>query len=246
MNRMMKQHYVSPIRLAPAACGLVMLLGLTTAGIAQQAPATVAPVAVAAESPNPAKPASEGIKVHGLWVIDVKNPDGTLAEHRVFENSLQDSNTLVGLLGGYYVAGDFGIRLGYQTSPSICPTSSCYIVQSTTTQLGTDVCGAGNCQLGLTKTVNLYNGVGAPTAPSLVLAGQYTALQTGTVGQVGTNIGRCGSAAGPASTTTPSACPSIPSGSPLVSDYLFTGTYITPIPVSSGQIVQVSVTITFS
>jgi hypothetical protein len=158
----------------------------------------VAPVAVAAESPNPAKPASEGIKVHGLWVIDVKNPDGTLAEHRVFENSLQDSNTLVGLLGGYYVAGDFGIRLGYQTSPSICPTSSCYIVQSTTTQLGTDVCGAGNCQLGLTKTVNLYNGVGAPTAPSLVLAGQYTALQTGTVGQVGTNIGRCGSAAGPA------------------------------------------------
>ena len=67
MNRMMKQHYVSPIRLAPAACGLVMLLGLTVAGIAQQAPVSAAPVAVAAESPNPAKPGSEGIKVHGHW-----------------------------------------------------------------------------------------------------------------------------------------------------------------------------------
>jgi len=30
---------------------------------------------------------NEGIKVHGHWVIDVKNPDGSLAGHRDFENS---------------------------------------------------------------------------------------------------------------------------------------------------------------
>ena len=46
----------------------------------------------------PAKPAEpnrdsaggrhEGIKVHGHWVIDVRNPDGSLAQHRDFENAL--------------------------------------------------------------------------------------------------------------------------------------------------------------
>lgn len=30
----------------------------------------------------------EGIKVHGHWTIDVKNPDGTLVRHVEFENSL--------------------------------------------------------------------------------------------------------------------------------------------------------------
>ena len=30
----------------------------------------------------------EGIKVHGHWTIDVRNPDGTLVTHREFENSL--------------------------------------------------------------------------------------------------------------------------------------------------------------
>jgi hypothetical protein len=30
----------------------------------------------------------EGIKVHGHWTIEVRNPDGTVATHREFENSL--------------------------------------------------------------------------------------------------------------------------------------------------------------
>lgn len=33
----------------------------------------------------------EGIKVHGHWTIEVRNPDGTLVTHREFENSLQPS-----------------------------------------------------------------------------------------------------------------------------------------------------------
>lgn len=33
----------------------------------------------------------EGIKVHGHWTIDVKNPDGTLASHHEFENALVQS-----------------------------------------------------------------------------------------------------------------------------------------------------------
>ena len=30
----------------------------------------------------------EGIKVHGHWTIDIRNPDGTLAQHHEFENAL--------------------------------------------------------------------------------------------------------------------------------------------------------------
>ena len=31
---------------------------------------------------------NEGIKVHGYWMIDVRNPDGKLVTHREFENAL--------------------------------------------------------------------------------------------------------------------------------------------------------------
>jgi hypothetical protein len=33
----------------------------------------------------------EGIKVHGHWVIEVRNPDGTLSTRREFENGLSGS-----------------------------------------------------------------------------------------------------------------------------------------------------------
>ena len=29
----------------------------------------------------------EGIKVHGHWVVEISNPDGTLADRREFENA---------------------------------------------------------------------------------------------------------------------------------------------------------------
>ena len=37
------------------------------------------------------KGTGEGIKVHGHWTIDVKNPDGTVASHHEFENALVQS-----------------------------------------------------------------------------------------------------------------------------------------------------------
>ena len=35
------------------------------------------------------KAPAEGIKVHGHWTIDIKNPNGTLVSHREFDNALQ-------------------------------------------------------------------------------------------------------------------------------------------------------------
>jgi hypothetical protein len=43
---------------------------------------------------------SEGIQVHGDWVIEVHDPDGTLVEKREFENALQPSTGITGLLTG--------------------------------------------------------------------------------------------------------------------------------------------------
>ena len=39
------------------------------------------------DSPQPSGP-SEGIKVHGDWTIEIRNPDGTVASRHVFKNAL--------------------------------------------------------------------------------------------------------------------------------------------------------------
>jgi len=83
-------------------------------GSAQAAPAkakATAPVAQTVAKKPATKGQSEGIRVHGHWVIEVKNPDGSLAKRVEFENSLvtstnypgaslTGSQALVGVLSG--------------------------------------------------------------------------------------------------------------------------------------------------
>src|SRR5271163_1792477 len=84
---------------------------------AEAAPATPPPAAK-----TPSKGSQEGIKVHGHWTIEVRNPDGSLAKHVEFENSLvtpinfpsanlTGSQALVALLSG----------LAYVQNPSFNP-----------------------------------------------------------------------------------------------------------------------------
>jgi hypothetical protein len=63
----------------------------TNAALAKSQPATAA---------KPANGQREGIKVHGHWTIEVRNPDGSLASRTEFENSLMGGGqeTLVRLL----------------------------------------------------------------------------------------------------------------------------------------------------
>ena len=136
METIKKQSKPSPMRLAVGACSLVLMLSCAPAGLAQQGArnhsaanqptitATGATAHLAAqkaaeeeeETAKPAKPGSEGIKIHGHWVIDVRNPDGTLAAHRDFHNSLvtltgasygpTGDQILAALLSGNTVPGD--------------------------------------------------------------------------------------------------------------------------------------------
>lgn len=88
------------VRLAVLSVFLLGMAGIAQAkasGVAAQAapkaaaPATgqgkAEPVMVAPGKPAP-KGNHEGIQVHGHWIIEVKNPDGTLVSHTEFENAL--------------------------------------------------------------------------------------------------------------------------------------------------------------
>jgi len=216
-----------------------------------------APAGTSDQSAEPAEhPAHGGIKVHGHWIIDVKNPDGTLAQHRVFENSLIDNGSLaIMLLSGYAVPGDFSILLQTTTTglTSPCaPSVGCALVQSPTLMLGSYICAvfAPSCFSGVARAVNF-----GPTASSVVLTGQLTAPLAGSIDGVETVVGICGVAEtitgstatfGPDTTLAPSSCPTQTfNGKSNVLD-LFTQTGITPMPITAGQFVSVSVTLTFS
>ena len=69
------------------AFGLVFNLGITPNVSAQTQSKRAKSTATQPET-SPTRGQQEGIKVHGHWTIEVRNPDGTLVTHREFENAL--------------------------------------------------------------------------------------------------------------------------------------------------------------
>jgi len=132
--------------------------------------------------------------MHGHWVIDVKNPDGTLAQHRDFENSLETDGQgfLIGLMSGYLTPGDFMIVMGPHSGNGACTATYqyCGIVRTLATFPALGYCSAYYCAAGLTYTYNFGTGFSGPY--SLVLAGSITANQTRTIGSVYSLISTCG------------------------------------------------------
>ncbi|MFZ0392383.1 MAG: hypothetical protein WCF17_02855 [Terracidiphilus sp.] len=112
----------------------VFLLGMVVVSHAQAAGASAQPAAKAVlpataslatgsaepvqsqtETPaaEPAGGLNQGITVHGHWVIEVRNPDGSLAQRREFENSLMPAGKLAiaALLAGNVTGGGLAIAL---------------------------------------------------------------------------------------------------------------------------------------
>jgi len=238
---------ITPVKAAPA-------------GLFQPADsATVAETAQAAEIPLLLRPAGsepvsqeepketkkddashQGITVHGHWIIDVRNPDGTLVEHRDFQNSLVGPNVMIGLLYGSEVPSDFLVYFTGTTPPcNVTAGFYCDIVHNLSVLPANARCGGGYdyCVTGLTITPTFGS------SPQLVLAGNMTATQAGTISTVGTMIGLCGTGTTTLTTVSASSCAAGNSGYGYGS---LTQTGITALSVISGQIIQVSVTITFS
>jgi hypothetical protein len=196
----------------------------------------------------------QGLKVHGHWVINVRNPDGTLVEHREFENSLviTGQGSLVGLLSGYLVPGDWMIVLGPQSGNGACNLTYefCGLIHNAATYPAQGYCNAYYCTGStLSYTYNFGTDFGGPY--SIVLTGSITANQTGTIGTVTTLLNTCANNAYSTTsnpngieTTSPATC--VTQTTPQTWYGPFTSTNITPIPVTDGQLVQAIVTITFS
>lgn len=71
-------------------------LGGARLGRAQSRPAESASAPEPSSAHAPGKGLNTGIQVHGHWVIEVKNPNGSVVRHVEFENSLITPNSFTG------------------------------------------------------------------------------------------------------------------------------------------------------
>jgi hypothetical protein len=172
----------------------------------------------------------QSIKVHGHWTIEVRNPDGTLATRREFENAYSPGNFLASILARSGSVGTWAVTLvgGGVTPPCV---SSGLPVNCTINEVGSPVNPGAPDFATLTLSTNLG---------ALVLSGNATAQAAGTINSVVTVGTLC-----PATTPPATSCYFGTSSNFTVFN-LVSGSANPPINVSLGQIIQVTVTISFS
>lgn len=177
-----------------------------------------------------ARGSPEGIRVHGHWLIEIYNPDGTLVERREVENALQTPGQLIlsQLLSRQNTLGRWRIGIsGAASSVDPCDPSvgdgTCYIVEPDEPT---------------SPAYFFKNLVVTNPSSTVVLSGTATAQQNGEVYQVSTTIAYC------APTETPNShC----LADPFTTTLLFTATTLpTRVPFATGQSINVTVTISFS
>jgi len=230
------------------------------------------------DSPKPDTSGSQGIKVHGHWVLQVKNADGTLGERREFNNSLVTNGAalsgdlvLGSLLFGDSSSGGLAIAFisGPTTTPGLDASTFCDAVGYPAPPANISCYGfypAGSLfdgsslrtlvnpgQTGLTSVLNLT------PALSIVLSGNYivpSALGSlGTINAVQTYTSLCTSSSPSVGLNTSDVAPNACLGSLNLGTAhanLFAGALTStnipngPMPVTTGQVISVTVTITFS
>lgn len=226
----------------------------------------------------------QGIKVHGHWIIDVRNPDGTLVEHRDIQNSMVDTGYILSnLLAGTISGGEPYLELMASNNGSPCTTQirPCFFYTNPkgaaytvlygmgSSQLDFNLCSYSNCFTGL-QSGPAFIFTSLPTqcpaaAPcgfyALQLSEQFTATATSNIATVASYYAACVSpnaATGAITTISPSSCATQTPASAFpvfqlttidraTSQVMFTQkTLATPIAVTAGQIVQVTLQISFS
>ena len=119
----------------------------------------------------------EGIKVHGHWTIDVRNPDGTLGAHHEFENALLPTGgwVLTHLLARQVTHRQWRIRLLGAPPPcnDLGQPTSCYLSEAGSTPPEAYGLGERFATLTLGVADDLING------SKLKLMGDFTASHDG-------------------------------------------------------------------
>lgn len=228
----------------------------TAAAQAKQAQVEESETAVAKEKPS-RDGAHEGIKVHGHWTIEVRNPDGTLVTHREFENSIQVSGTasLSSLLAGNQLLGPWQVDLmgspqpcvhtktvpgGFPQGPVPCvivPANA--VMDGVITNTPAAIADAESQGLAPTLTVTASSG-------QLVLNGTAIAASTTSVSSVATVLSACISTGTVTlNTNNQSTFPCLALLFPIPPAFT-SATLAQPVPVSAGQTIAVTVNISFS
>lgn len=255
----------------------VFMLGM--AGVAQAqasgAAAQVTPKAPAASSQGKAEPVTaapgkrapkgnhEGITVHGHWTIEVRNPDGSLARHVEFENSLVQpggasyiTQLMLGTTvpGGYSIymtsgpaGGGFGpcaggdecILSGSITSPTPGSFSNSAVTLACSSAPGT-------C-FPLTVTPNMPVS-GGVTSEGFTLIGTATAPAStggGTITDVYVYPLTCGNPTITTSTQATAMSPSTCASTATAAQLSLTHATLAAVPVTAGQSIVVNVQLSF-
>jgi hypothetical protein len=177
-------------------------------------------------SPTKAPSLGDGVNVHGHWAITILNDDGTVAQSHEFENALSEpgQDALVRILGETGRAGLWNMFVGTpQLSEAQDPCGTVFSVWT-------------GCYITAVTVETEFVETGAQAR--VVLSGQTTATQDGSIGFVMTLLQSVACTAGEAD------C--------LPNDYRsFTETEPrqengTMFEVSEGQVIQIQVEITFS
>ncbi len=207
---------------------LLLSMMTLTGCTASESKTTPAPVSSPAGAPQ------EGIKVHGHWIIEVRNPDGTPAEYREFDNAFNTSvgaDLLVKILSRQNSVGAWRVHLG--SSGTDFPFLD-----------GSTPAAGWLLESGDTATTLLSltgNNVFRPlilTARedhTLELRGTATAHRDGSIRSVWTWLSRAPATEPPSATYTGS----------LAGNFAST-TLSSPVNLTAGQQVVVSVVISFS
>jgi hypothetical protein len=203
------------------------------------------PALVEAQSQGAGGP-SEGIKVHGHWTIDVRNPDGTLSSHTEFDNALipgTGGDLLANLLNRQRTAGSWIVFLTDQHDRGACTLvqpsgarfpASCYVTEPA----AVDSSGVDRDRNATLVASLVTSASGGLTGVKLTGTALVTNPNNPIIDQVTSGQGTC------ANTVTPADCPTTADGSRY---RLFTTHLLaTPIVPVVGQTVHVTVTFTFS
>lgn len=162
----------------------------------------------------------EAIQVSGHWVIEVRNPDGTVAERREFHNAFTGGFFISEVLTARRSPSHWEISLGGVGGTGPCSVS-CIITEPRSTR---PVAPA------------IFKNLTTSVADSgLELRGFVVASQNGSIGVVNTRLLTCNPTSAPGAICSPARVADI-SGTTLQS----------PVSVVNGQQVLVTVTISFS
>jgi hypothetical protein len=243
-----------------------------------QAQAVAAPTQRSEEEKSEAKPntaSQQGVKVHGHWKIDIKNPDGTIVQHREFENSLADQGALLAnLLAGKSTSGEAAIivyLISQSTYNNYGPCGDglpgqiynngvnlggCVISETSTGYWSSAYACASNSAL-CSSNLNFYlTYPGHYGGVTMEISGSFVAPAAGTqlISAVATAFAECSSATGFA-VVTPTQCRTgtVPSGTSVHSvqtghanqPFTYYDATSSNLYVSPGQTIQLNVEISF-